>query len=84
MNADTVSIQSAIENFDRQYAFERKTINEKVQVFSEVLMNILSNYVPQKLLKFNYKNTPWMYLKISSSLRKRAKLNYFTKIHPIH
>ena len=37
-------------------------------------MNILSNFVPHKLLKFNYKQSPWMNLKISSSLRKRVKL----------
>ena len=36
-------------------------------------MNILSNFAPQKLLKFNYKQ-PRMNPKISSSLRKRAKL----------
>ena len=73
-NADAISIQHAIENFNWQHAFERKNINEKVQVFSEVLMNILSNYVPHKLLKFDYKQPPRMNLKISSSLRKRAKL----------
>ena len=63
-----------------QYAFESKTINEKIQtVFSEVLMNILGNFVPHKLLKFNYKQPPWMNPKISS-LKKRATLNCFTKI----
>ena len=38
-------------------------------------MNILSNFVPHKLLKFNYKQTPWMNPKIYSALRKRAKLS---------
>ena len=47
-NADAISIQSTVENFNWQNAFGRKIIYEKVQVFSEVLMNILSNYVPQK------------------------------------
>ena len=42
----TVSIQRAVENLNWQYAFERKTINEEVQVFNEVLMNIISNFVP--------------------------------------
>ena len=83
-NADASSIQRAIENFNWQYIFESKTINEKVQVFSEVLMNILSNFVPYKLLKYNYKQPQWMNSKISSSVRKCVKLNYFTKIHPIH
>ena len=73
-NADASFIQCAIENFNWQYAFGSKTINEKVQVFGEVLMNILSNFVPHKLLNFNYKQPPWMNPKISSSLRKRPKL----------
>ena len=73
-NADASFIQRAIDSFNWQYAFESKTINEKVQVSSEVLMNILSNFVPHKLLKFNYKQPPWMNPIISSSLRKRAKL----------
>ena len=58
-NSDAISTQRAIENFNWQHVFERKTINEKVQVFSVVLMNIFSNY-PQKLLKFNYKQPPWI------------------------
>ena len=37
-------------------------------------MNILSNFVPHKLLKFNYNKPPWMNPKISPSLRTRAKL----------
>ena len=73
-NNNTSFVQHAIENFNWQYTFESKTINEKVQVFSEVLMNMLSNFVPHKLLKFNYKQPPWMNPKISSSLRKLAKL----------
>ena len=37
-------------------------------------MNVISNFVPHKLLKFNHKQLPWMNPKISSSLKKRAKL----------
>ena len=59
-NAGASFIQCAIENFNWQYAFESKTINEKVQVFGEILMNMLSNFVPHKLLNFNYKQPPWM------------------------
>ena len=50
-----------------------KTVNEKIQVVSEVLMNILSNFVPHKSLKFDYKQPPWMNPEISSH-RKCAKL----------
>ena len=34
-NADASSIQRAIENFNWEYWFDNKTINEKVPVFSE-------------------------------------------------
>ena len=81
-NTDAGSIQRAIENFNWQYAFESKTINEKIQVLSDVLMNILSNFVPQKLLKFNYKQSSQMNPKISFSLRKRAKLTKLFYINP--
>ena len=37
-------------------------------------MNILSNFVPHRLLKFNYKQHPWMNPKNFLSLRKRVKL----------
>ena len=80
-NADTSSVQHAIENFNWQYAFESKTINGKVQVFSEVLMDILINFVPHKLLKFNYKQPPRMNPKISS-LRKHVKLTKLFYEHP--
>ena len=44
-------------------------------------MNILSNFVPHKLLKFNYKQ-PRMNPKISSSLRKLAKLTKLSYKNP--
>ena len=37
-------------------------------------MNIISNFVPHKLLKFNCKQPPWMNPKISYSLRKLTKV----------
>ena len=37
-------------------------------------MNMLSNFVSDKSLKFNYKQPPWMNPKNFYSLRKRAKL----------
>ena len=47
-------------------------------------MNILSNYVPHKLLTFNYKQPPCMNLKIFSSLRKRAELTKLFYKNPSH
>ena len=40
----------------------------------QFLANLLSYFVPHKLLKLNYKHPPCMNPKISSFLRKRAKL----------
>ena len=49
----------------------KEIANEKVQVLSEVL---LSNFVPRKSLKFNYKQPPWMNPKTFCTLRKPVKL----------
>ena len=76
--------QHAIGNFSWQYAYGSKTINVKVQIPSEVLMKTLSNFIPHKSLKLNYKQPPSMNPKISLSLTKRAILKYFPKIHPLH
>ena len=54
-NADASFIHCAIENFNWQYAFECKTVNEKLQVFSEVLMNIFGNFVSYKIQVTNYR-----------------------------
>ena len=45
-NADVGFIQSVMEKFNWKCSFESKTVNEKLQAFSEVLINILSNFVP--------------------------------------
>ena len=45
-------------------------------------MNIISNFVPHKFLKFSYKHPPWMNPKTSSSLRKRAQLTKFFHKNP--
>ena len=47
--ADAGSIQRARESFNWQYAFESRTIYEKVQVFREVLINVRTNFVLLKL-----------------------------------
>ena len=45
-------------------------------------MNIISNFVPHKLLKFNYKQPPWMNPKISYSVRKLAKVTKLSYKNP--
>ena len=57
-------------NFNWKSTFEGKTINKTVQVLSEILKNVLSNFVTHKSLNFNYRQPPWRNL-----FKKLAKLN---------
>ena len=72
------SIQKAIQNFDWVKAFEHLSVDGRVDVLNETIMNIFRNYIPSKKVKCNYCQPPWMNDKIKKCLRERSKL---TKIY---
>ena len=54
--------------------FSSKTADEKVKSLNNILLNIIRNFIPNKVIKFNNKYPNWMNPKIISSLRNRSKL----------
>ena len=55
-----------------------KTADVKVQSLNDILLNVLKNFVPQKIIKLDSKYPKWMNLKFVSYLRNKFKL---TKRH---
>ena len=53
--ANTEAIQRAISVFNWDMTFQKKDINEKIQILNETLLNIFNNYIPNKISKFDYK-----------------------------
>ena len=67
-------LKKTISNFNWLNAFKDLSVDKKVGLFNETLLNIFRNYVPNKKIKCDYRQPPWMTDKIKTLLRDRYKL----------
>ena len=72
--ADVQNIQKAILHFNWRKAFESLSVDSKVDLLNETLLNIFRNYIPNKKIKCDYRQPPWMTDDIKKSLKERSKL----------
>ena len=49
------------------FLFSNKSVHEQVTIFNQTLMNIFSNYIPNKLITVDDKDPPWM----NESIKKK-------------
>ena len=73
-NTDPVCIQRTISLVNWNDAFINKTAGERVKSLNNILLNKFRNFIPNKVIKFDYKYPNWMNPKIISSLRNKCKL----------
>ena len=59
-NADSQSINKAIEMFNWEKLFQNKNIHDQLKLFNETIVNIVSNYIPNKFIICNDKDPPWL------------------------
>ena len=72
------------------FLFSHKNVHEQVVIFKQTLMNIFSNYIPNKLITVDDKDPPWMneYVK-KKVLDKKITCKFFNtndsylKLHTI-
>ena len=72
--ANVEHIKKAISNFNWHNAFKDLSVDEKVVLLNGTLLNIFRNYIPNKKIKCDYTQPPWMTDKIQTLLRDRYKL----------
>ena len=72
------NVKYATSNFNWSKAFENLSVDGKVEHLNETLLNIFRNYIPNKKIKCDYRQSPWINDNIKSSLKQRSKL---TKIY---
>ena len=72
--ANVENIKKAVSNFNWNRAFENLSVDEKVELLNETLLNIFWNYIPNKKIKCDYRQPPWMTDNIKKSLKQRSKL----------
>ena len=56
--ADVNAITTAINQVDWKFLFSCKNVNQQVKIFNKTIINIFSNFVPNKLVTFNDKDPP--------------------------
>ena len=57
-NIDAINL--AIKSFNWENAFNGKDINSQVKLFNETLLNIFSNFIPNKIKTFRDSDPPWI------------------------
>ena len=72
------SIQKALEKINLRFLFSYKSVHQQNKVLNSTIMNVFSNFIPNKLVTFNDKDPPWMseYLKNKIKWRNRIYAEY--------
>ena len=61
------AIKKATELVNWNFLFSNKSVHEPVTIFNQTLMNIFSNFTPNKLITVDYEDPPW----INESIKKK-------------
>ena len=69
--ANVGGIRNSIESVNWEVIFNNKSVHKQVSIFTEILMNIFSNFTPNKLLTFDDRDPPWM----KDFVKSKIKLN---------
>ena len=62
------SIRKVIFTVNWQFLFFNGSVHEQIYTFSNTLMNIFSNYIPDRLVTIDGKDPPWMTEKIKNKI----------------
>ena len=59
---------------------DNKTLHKQLSIFNETLMNIFSNFIPNKYITFNDRDPPWMNNSVKTKVKFKNQLcNTYTK-----
>ena len=58
--ANVECIKKSIESVNWELIFSNKSVDKQVSIFSETLVNIFSNFTPDKLVTFDDRDHPWI------------------------
>ena len=77
--ANISSIRKTIKMVDQEFMFLKKHNNELVAIFNDILMNIFSNYIPNKYVTIDDRDPPWMTEKIKNKINLKRSLSKSNK-----
>ena len=68
--ADVNAITTAINQVDWKFMFSYKNVQQQLNIFNKTIINIFSNFIPNKLVTFDDKDPPW----ITEKLKEKRKM----------
>ena len=71
--ANAELIRRAIDNFDWNRALDNVSPNRQVSLFSETILNIISNFIPHETTVCDDRDPPWINSKIKKGINEKNK-----------
>ena len=66
-------ISKAIQGFDWDKAFLDKSSDEKASILTKAVLNIMSNFIPNKKIIIDDRDPPWINNKIKSLIKNKTE-----------
>ena len=73
--ANITSIRKAILTVNWEFLFFKKSVHVQVSIFNNILMNIFSNYIPNKFVTIDKKDPLWMTERTKNKFFEKKKLH---------
>ena len=72
-NANVEAINSAIKSFNWENTFDGKDIHVQVTLFNESLLNIFTNFIPNRTKTFTDSDPLWMTEDVKNKIKLKNK-----------
>ena len=73
-HANTDHIRKAMCGFNWERSFANKDVNEMVNIFNEIISNVLNNYIPHETIICNDQDPPWFNNKVKKAIQEKNQL----------
>ena len=68
------SVKKSIESVNWELMFSNMSVHKQVSIFDETLINIFSNFTPNKPVTFDDRDPPWMNDFVKSKIKWKSQL----------
>ena len=69
--ANVYCIKESLNSVDWNFVFSNKNVHQQAEYLNNVLMNVFTNFIPNKLITINDKDPPRMNDVIKNKIKKR-------------
>ena len=72
--ADVSSIRESLMNIDRYFEFGDLEPNLMVEKFTEIILSIIAENVPNRVITINEKDPPWITKEVKTAIRRKHRI----------